>query len=46
LKKIAIIDDEPFDYKQKKLAQYLVKTSYHSGGLQKKHIEKVIKILM
>lgn len=40
-----IIDDEIFDYKERKLTKNLVQTSYYSGGLKEKHVENAIKIL-
>jgi hypothetical protein len=43
--KFVIIDDEMFDYKKTKLTKYLVQTSYSSGGLSQKHIDKVLEKL-
>lgn len=40
-----ILDDEMFDYKQTKLTSNLVRTSYHNGGLQPKHVRKAIEKL-
>ena len=40
-----ILDDELFDYKERKLTKYLVQTSYYGGGLKEKHVEHAIEIL-
>ena len=40
-----ILDDEMFDYKERKLTGHLVRTSYENGGLQKKHVRKAIEKL-
>ena len=43
--KFVILDDELFDYKERKLTKYLVQTSYYGGGLKEKHVENAIEIL-
>lgn len=40
-----IIDDYPFDYLKTKTTKNLVKTSYHRGGLELRHVKKAIEIL-
>lgn len=40
-----ILDDEMFDYKERKLTKYLVKTSFKKGGFTIKHLLKAIEIL-
>ena len=41
--KFVIIDDEAFDYLKTKLTKNLASTSYVNGGLQKKHIKKILE---
>lgn len=41
-----ILDDELFDYKQTKLMNRLVQTSYDKDGLNKRHVSRVISKLM
>ena len=43
--KFVIIDDELFDYKERKLTKNLVQTSYYGGGLKEKHVDKTIEVL-
>lgn len=40
-----VLDDEMFDYKERKITKHLIQTSYYSHGLDKKHVAKAIKIL-
>ena len=42
--KFVILDTELRDYKDFKLFNHLVQTSYNNGGLQRKHINNVLKI--
>ena len=40
-----ILDDELHDYRKTKQIEYLIKTSYDSGALKNKHINKAIRLL-
>ncbi len=43
--KFIILDDQTFDYKERKLTKYLVQTSYNKDGLEKSHVRKAIAML-
>ena len=43
--KYVILDDEMFDYEERKLTKHLVKTDFYEGGLQEEHVKEAIEKL-
>lgn len=41
-----ILDDEIFDYKETKLTNHLIQTSFYKDGLEEKHMKKAIELLL
>ena len=46
VEKYVILDDEMFDYESSELIDHVVKTDFEENGLEAKHIEKAVKLLI